>query len=141
MIYSMSHKSSYKWCTNVYDYTLHTNAYFIHTNDITSCCWSQKMHMKLLWLIPICRERHRVPSVGLLVIAASTHVNVFSSIAVFGLPDFLASATETVILNFLSFATLSCVIWLLCFCIEGTQYMTRCTFPSQQNNVNTFFLF
>ncbi|GBM49959.1 hypothetical protein AVEN_83711-1 [Araneus ventricosus] len=53
--------------------------------------------------------------VGLLAIAASTCVNVLSSVAVFGLPDLLASATEYALLNFLiSFETISKII-----CVQG----------------------
>ncbi|GBL80371.1 hypothetical protein AVEN_92279-1 [Araneus ventricosus] len=73
---------------------------------------ARKMRMELLWLIPICAERRLVPFVGILDIAASTCVDVPLSVAIFGLPDLLTSATESVLLKFLiSFATLS---WLIC---------------------------
>ncbi|GBN96639.1 hypothetical protein AVEN_232677-1, partial [Araneus ventricosus] len=41
--------------------------------------------------------RRRAPFDGLLSIAASTCVDASSSVAVFGLPDLLASATEPVL--------------------------------------------
>ncbi|GBO27075.1 hypothetical protein AVEN_257760-1 [Araneus ventricosus] len=73
-----------------------------------------KLRMTLLWLIPIYAETRRVPFVRLLAIAASTCVDVPSSVAVFGLPDLLASATEPVFLNFMkNFTTVSWVIFVL----------------------------
>ncbi|GBN41104.1 hypothetical protein AVEN_77304-1 [Araneus ventricosus] len=50
---------------------------------------SREMLTTLLWLIPICAGGLRVPFVGHLAIAASTCVDVTSSVDVFGLPDFL----------------------------------------------------
>ncbi|GBM84303.1 hypothetical protein AVEN_1908-1 [Araneus ventricosus] len=51
------------------------------------------------------------PFIGLLAIAASTCLDLHSSVAVFGLPNLLASATEPALLNLLiSFATVSWII-------------------------------
>ncbi|GBL85033.1 hypothetical protein AVEN_221273-1 [Araneus ventricosus] len=51
---------------------------------------ARKLRMPLLWLIPVCAERHRVPFVRLLAIAASTCVDVLLTVVVFGFPDLLA---------------------------------------------------
>ncbi|GBO35659.1 hypothetical protein AVEN_4404-1 [Araneus ventricosus] len=68
--------------------------------------------MTLLWLIPICSERRRIPFVRLLAIAASTCVDVPSSVADFDLPDLLTSEKEPALWNFMiSFATVS---WFIC---------------------------
>ncbi|GBO34629.1 hypothetical protein AVEN_104075-1 [Araneus ventricosus] len=64
-------------------------------------------------------ERRRVYFVGLLAIAASTCVDVPSSVAVFGLPDLLATATEPVLMNFMiSFAMMSPIICALCVAMK-----------------------
>ncbi|GBN98598.1 hypothetical protein AVEN_104783-2 [Araneus ventricosus] len=63
----------------------------------------------------LCAEGRRVPFVRLLAIAASTCVDAPSSVTIFGLPDLLLSATESVLLNFLiCFAMDSWVICVLC---------------------------
>ncbi|GBN95516.1 hypothetical protein AVEN_44861-1 [Araneus ventricosus] len=87
-------------------------------------------HLQLIW-VPLVKPQNahgttlayshlrretslRFHFVGLLAIAVSTCVDVPSSVAVFGLSDLLASATEPVLLNFLiSFATASWVIYAL----------------------------
>ncbi|GBM75414.1 hypothetical protein AVEN_119955-1 [Araneus ventricosus] len=61
----------------------------------------RKMSMALLWLIPICAERRRVPFVGHLAFAAGICIDVHSTVAVSGLPDQLASVTEPFLLNFM----------------------------------------
>ncbi|GBN25351.1 hypothetical protein AVEN_61541-1, partial [Araneus ventricosus] len=83
--------------------------------------------------------RRQVPFVGLLAITASTCLTAPSSVAVFALSNQLA--TEPVLLNFMiSFATMSWVIGVLCIALEVRSTMTVGTIPSQQNNVNPFFL-
>ncbi|GBM70449.1 hypothetical protein AVEN_50719-1 [Araneus ventricosus] len=78
---------------------------------------ASRLRMTQLWLIPICKERHQVPFDRLLAIAASTYVDISSSVEVFGRPDLLEWATKTVLLNFMiSFATAS---WVICiFCVS-----------------------
>ncbi|GBN97068.1 hypothetical protein AVEN_79056-1 [Araneus ventricosus] len=55
---------------------------------------SGETRMPLPLLIPICAERRRFPFVGLLSIAASTCVDIPSSVFVFGILGLVASATE-----------------------------------------------
>ncbi|GBN68201.1 hypothetical protein AVEN_214734-1 [Araneus ventricosus] len=65
----------------------------VHSQNPT--LWSGSSYF-WLWLIPICAERHQVPFVGLLTNAASTCVDVPSSVVVFGLPDLRVSAAQPV---------------------------------------------
>lgn len=77
------------------------------------------MRMAHLWLIPICVEKRRGSSVGLLALASRNCVDVSLSLAIVGLQDLLASAKEHVLLNyFLSFATVSWVICILCIALQ-----------------------
>ncbi|GBO13950.1 hypothetical protein AVEN_77665-1 [Araneus ventricosus] len=78
---------------------------------------SRKLRMAHLWLIPSCAERCRVPFVGLLAVADGTCVDVLSAVGVFSLPDPLASMKEPDLLNFISFATVSGCICVLCFAL------------------------
>ncbi|GBL91335.1 hypothetical protein AVEN_203487-1 [Araneus ventricosus] len=97
--------------------------------------------MTLLWLIPFCAEKRQVHFVGLLAIAASTCVDVLSCVAVFGLSDLFALATKPVHFEFPDKFCLGVMGYLLSVhCIESTRYITGGTTPSQQNNVNPFYL-
>ncbi|GBM67319.1 hypothetical protein AVEN_72453-1 [Araneus ventricosus] len=83
---------------------------------------SRKRRMALLWPFSICAERRQVNLVKHLVISTSICGDIHSTVAVFGIPDLLASAKENVPLNpfFLDicFATVSWSICVLCIALK-----------------------
>ncbi|GBL72610.1 hypothetical protein AVEN_127872-1 [Araneus ventricosus] len=89
---------------------------------------SDLQHLHLVWVILVCLQNahgtaltdsHLRRQTSGPFPMSSTRLDVSSSVAVFGLPDMLASATEPALLNLMtSFATVSCVICLLCVALK-----------------------
>lgn len=102
------------------DYFIRTNARLVWLSLVSpQNVRNFLVRLTIFLLIPICTERYRTLSVGLLAIAVNICVDVSSSVSISDLQNLHVSVTGLVLLNFfINFAVMPWVNCVLCVTLE-----------------------